>query len=88
MGYAPVRLFGAEVGQRPPLEGTGGAGPTITAHWRRGHWRRQAFGPGRTERKLIRIRPVWVGAGPAGSAEGEPGRAYQVDTAEKERKVD
>ena len=87
MGYSPVRLFGEELGQRPPLEGATATGRTVAAHWRRGHWRRQAFGPGRTERKLIRIRPVWVGAGPAGSAEGEPGRAYQVDT-EEERKAD
>lgn len=26
-------------------------------HWRRGHWRRQAYGPGRTSRKVIWIRP-------------------------------
>jgi len=60
MGYTPVRLFGEELGQRPPLDGAITTGRTVAAHWRR-----QAFGPGRAERKLIRIRPVpalkWCG---------------------------
>ena len=80
MGYIRVHLFGEELGKRPLT------GRTVAAHWRRGHWRRQPFGPGRAERKLIRIRPVWVGAGPPGSSEGEPGRAYQVDPAGEDRK--
>jgi hypothetical protein len=88
MGYTPVRLFGEDIGHRAPVEGAGAIGRTVAAHWRRGHWRRQAFGPGRAERKLIRIRPVWVGAGSAGRGESEAGRAYQVDTGEDERKAD
>jgi hypothetical protein len=32
-------------------------------HWRRGHYRRQAFGPSRTERKMIWIEPTLVGIG-------------------------
>lgn len=35
-------------------------GREVTAHWRRGHWRLQAHGPGLTERRLIWIRPVLV----------------------------
>lgn len=32
-------------------------------HWRRGHYRSQAFGVGRKERKTIWIEPILVGAG-------------------------
>lgn len=35
-------------------------GRHVTTHWRRGHWRRQPHGPGRTERKLIFIKPILV----------------------------
>ncbi|MBC7152357.1 MAG: hypothetical protein H5U22_23535 [Rhizobium sp.] len=35
-------------------------GREVAAHWRRGHWRRQAHGPGLSERRLIWIRPVLV----------------------------
>jgi hypothetical protein len=31
------------------------------AHWRRGHVRRQPYGPGRMERKILWIEPVFVG---------------------------
>jgi hypothetical protein len=33
------------------------------SHWRRGHWRQQAVGTGRNERKLVWIRPTLVNAG-------------------------
>ena len=32
----------------------------VTTHWRRRHWRNQAFGPARSPRKLIRVMPVRV----------------------------
>lgn len=32
-------------------------------HWRRGHYRRQAVGPGWTQHELIWIRPVLINAG-------------------------
>lgn len=31
------------------------------AHWRRGHVRRQPYGPGRMERKILWIEPVFIG---------------------------
>ena len=34
-------------------------------HWRRGHWRHQAFGPELAERKLLWVRPTRVLGGPA-----------------------
>lgn len=30
------------------------------AHWRRGHWRNQVVGTGRSERKLIWVQPIYV----------------------------
>jgi len=32
-------------------------GKHVAQHWRSGHWKRQVFGPGRAERKLIWIQP-------------------------------
>ena len=40
-------------------------------HWRRGHVRRQPYGAGRGQRKLIWIEPVLVGAGVVGNGNGE-----------------
>lgn len=38
-------------------------GRTVTAHLRRGHWRRQPVGVGRTEIRMVRVAPAVVGAG-------------------------
>lgn len=46
---------------KPLTEGEqGGTHASPRAHWRRGHWRFQAWGTGRKERKRIRIRPVKI----------------------------
>lgn len=34
----------------------------VAPHWRRGHWRRQAFGVGMKERKLVFIKPMLIRA--------------------------
>lgn len=48
----------------------------VRSHWRRGHWRRQPHGVGRTERKLVWIRPAII----SGIDKGDPpDRAYLVD---------
>ena len=39
------------------------AGSHKKTHWRRGHWRQQVFGPGRTLRELRWIRPTLINAG-------------------------
>jgi hypothetical protein len=36
-------------------------GRHLAAHWRCGHWKRQAFGPGRAERKYIWLQPYQTG---------------------------
>jgi hypothetical protein len=38
----------------------GEGGWTVSPHWRRGHWRSQAFGAGRSERKRVAIPSVLV----------------------------
>jgi hypothetical protein len=42
-------------------------GRTTAPHRRRGHWRRQHYGPGRAETRRIRIAPVMVNAGRLGT---------------------
>jgi len=63
---APVRYaFGQDVVlyQRETGEGDSEKGGwTVTPHWRKGHWRWQPCGPGRTERRRIAIPSVLVNA--------------------------
>lgn len=40
-----------------------GEGKGKRPHWRRGHFRRQSCGEGRSERKLIFVRPCFINAG-------------------------
>jgi hypothetical protein len=59
----PVRYAFAEevvVFQREANSGEGGGGGTVKPHWRRGHWRLQPCGPGRSERRRIAIPSVLV----------------------------
>lgn len=42
-------------------------GRTTAPHRRRGHWRRQHFGPGRAQTRRVRIAPVMVNAGRLGA---------------------
>jgi|GEM_PF-2175054 len=46
----------------------------VGMHWRKGHWRNQAHGPGRNNRKLIWIEPVLVNV----SDEPLPGRVHMT----------
>jgi len=46
-----------------PQEGTGHAGgSSVAPHWRRGHFRMQAWGAGKRERKLIFVAPMLIHA--------------------------
>jgi hypothetical protein len=47
---------------RPPAASPDAEGSTKRPHWRRGHFRRQACGPGRTERRLVFVRPCFINA--------------------------
>jgi hypothetical protein len=63
---APVRYaFAEEVAlfHRETGEGDGERGGwTVTPHWRKGHWRWQPCGPGRSERRRFAIPSVLVNA--------------------------
>lgn len=77
-GYSKVRFVGKKfsdsVAARQIRDATLG-GRVLSAHFRRGHFRRQPFGPERTLRKTIFIAPVVVNA----ESGGEPkGRIYVV----------
>lgn len=52
--------------QQPTAKG-GPTGATTAPHRRRGHWRRQHFGLGRTQTRRIRIAPVMVNASRLGT---------------------
>ncbi|NEO02214.1 MAG: hypothetical protein F6K50_44695, partial [Moorea sp. SIO3I7] len=67
--YTPGQGFiGKPKEQSPIIIGAGyklqkksDASGSKTAHFRRGHYRNQPYGEGRSQRKLIWIEPVWVG---------------------------
>ncbi len=54
-----VWVHAPAVRSEPAAEGAGQG--TVAAHWRRGHYRHQAHGPGYSLRKLIFIAPMRVG---------------------------
>jgi hypothetical protein len=45
-----------------PHDLNGRSGNGVSPHWRRGHFRMQAFGVGKLERKLIFVAPVLIHA--------------------------
>jgi hypothetical protein len=70
-GFRKVHICGESL--RPAQEGLS-TGATRSAHWRRGHWRHQAYGTGWQQRKLVWIMPVLVGTAEA----RVPGHIYEV----------
>ncbi len=78
--YYPVRLLGASDQHEGMPRGLDDEAhkSVRNAHWRRGHWRRQAVGVGKAERRLIWIKPTIVGAD-AKKEEQMPGRIYKVE---------
>ena len=57
-GFARIRILGASVRIIDHLDGDGQE--LRSAHWRRGHWRRQPHGVGNKMIKLLWIKPVVV----------------------------
>lgn len=55
-GYTVVHLVGQELGSVGPAAARGASTP----HWRRGHWRMQPYGEGRSLRKRIRIAAQFI----------------------------
>ncbi|MBF5007806.1 hypothetical protein [Diaphorobacter caeni] len=63
LGYVPVHICGKRIAeQRDRLNLAGTTVGGMAAHWRRGHWRNQVHGQGRSLRKLIWMMPMLVGA--------------------------
>lgn len=76
-GYIKVRYVGGRYAasvEKAHADTHASTGKTVSAHFRRGHFRRQPYGPERAQRKTIFIAPVLVNPG-----QGEvPGRIYEV----------
>lgn len=71
LSYSLIHFCGEDV--RPPATETGRG--EVAPHWRRGHWRQQPMGPGRSETQLKWIKPTIVRRD-----KGTPGQGhiYQV----------
>ncbi|TAJ08841.1 MAG: hypothetical protein EPO61_08020 [Nitrospirae bacterium] len=76
MGYTRIHFCGDEIQREANCLPTGQELPT---HWRRGHWRNQAFGERFSEHKLLWIKPTMVR-----KDKGEPsqGHIYEVESAD------
>lgn len=61
-GVAGVRVLDATSMKAADSASSEPTGRSVAPHLRRGHWRRQRFGPGRAEVKRIRIAPAVVNA--------------------------
>lgn len=71
-GYVIVRMLGKELA---PL-GAARVGGTVKTHWRRGHWRQQRVGTGRSQIERRWIRPTMVNA--VRPHDDMPGHIYAV----------
>lgn len=80
LGYVPVHICGKKIEEQLHVAGIGGhaRGPGVATHWRRGHWRNQVHGEGRSLRKLIWVMPMLVGAGKTEAKEDALGHLYLV----------
>lgn len=58
-GYTKIHYCGKSF-QRTSPKAKSDTNSKKATHWRRGHWRNQAVGPGRKERKLLWIMPVLI----------------------------
>ena len=70
MGYNPVYIGGGRVAEQREVTGISAHHHGVATHWRRGHWRNQAYGPGMALRKLLWIMPVLVGVGEENNISG------------------
>jgi len=76
-GFSFIRVVGNALPAHDlPSDSTGHSGGTVRPHWRRGHWRRQPHGPGRSEIRLLWIRPTLV---KADAGEAETGHIYRME---------
>lgn len=76
LGYVPVHLCGQRIVEQREAAKLRTGEKHVSAHWRRGHWRNQVHGPGRSLRKLIWVMPSLIGAGKDGAP--DTGHLYLV----------
>ncbi|MBY0363712.1 MAG: hypothetical protein K2X45_17530, partial [Phreatobacter sp.] len=60
-GYIVIRRVGRAAIATPAHETPSSRGKVVS-HWRRGHWKMQAHGQGRRDRRLIWVKPYQVNA--------------------------
>ncbi|KWN05410.1 hypothetical protein WT83_29085 [Burkholderia territorii] len=73
-GYYKVNFVGSTLNYDGCDTETDDDGPGMIPHWRRSHWRRQRFGEGLKETRLMLIRKVLVNAHKLGPGEDPLGR--------------
>lgn len=79
LGYSPVHLCGKSFHLRHPDSQIPSSGEGHKSlHWRRGHWRNQVYGPGRTLHRLRWIMPMRVGGKNSPDDDPELGHIYLV----------
>ncbi len=80
-GYVLVRYCHLEQSPRDgrETEELSAGGSKKRTHWRRGHWRNQAFGGGRQQHKLVWIMPFIVNKEGGGEV---PGHLYLIEKSE------
>jgi hypothetical protein len=79
-GYLPVTYIGNKLTDGGAVSNSGNG---VREHWRRGHWRNQAYGDSRSERRLVWIKPTLVGSDKSSnSVESEQTRLYKVKSAD------
>lgn len=77
-GFSRIRLCGRAF-RAGAEHGSHADAGTVRSHWRRGHFRSQAYGQGRQLRKLVWIMPVLVNAATMTEDTQLPGHVYIVD---------
>ncbi len=79
LGYSAVHLCGLKLPEPTNEPGPGMGHGHKALHWRRGHWRNQRHGPGRTQSHLRWIMPMIVGAKTHPNEDPDFGHIYLVE---------
>lgn len=77
MGYSAIHLCGMHIRRSNSQAYTPSEGHK-SLHWRRGHWRKQPFGEGRSQIRLRWIMPMKVGKGNSPDDDPELGHLYLI----------
>lgn len=79
MGYSAVHLCGQSFNlHNPNMPPQPSGDGHKSLHWRRGHWRNQRFGEGRTQQRLRWIMPMLVGGKNSPGDDPDLGHVYLI----------